>query len=96
MVTLAAQRDDSTPATAPGAGRVVARIGPMLGLLPETTNAAAIAQSLAIPLVPGRPAGVASPQLRDVALAAGSAGAGAAGGAGTTGAAPAPTSGCCW
>jgi cell division protein FtsI (penicillin-binding protein 3) len=44
---------------APGAGRVVARIGPMLGLLPETTNAPAIAQSLAIPLVPGRPAGAA-------------------------------------
>jgi hypothetical protein len=36
---------------------VVARIGPMLGLLPETANAPAIAQSLAIPLVPGRPAG---------------------------------------
>ena len=44
---------------APGAGRIVARIGPMLGLLPETTNAPAIAQSLAIPLVPGRPAGAA-------------------------------------
>src|SRR5690606_26354201 len=37
---------------APGAGRVVARIGPMLGLLPETTNIPAIAASLAIPLVP--------------------------------------------
>jgi len=46
---------------APGAGRVVARIGPMLGLLPETTNAAAIAQSLAIPMVPGRPASAAPP-----------------------------------
>lgn len=44
---------------APGAGRVVARIGPMLGLLPEVANAAAVAQSLAIPLVPGRPAGAA-------------------------------------
>jgi cell division protein FtsI (penicillin-binding protein 3) len=40
---------------APGAGRVVSRIGPMLGLLPETANAQAIAQSLYIPLVPGRP-----------------------------------------
>ena len=45
---------------APGAGRVVARIGPMLGLLPETTAAPAIAQSLAIPLQPARPPG-ASP-----------------------------------
>ena len=43
---------------APGAGRVVSRIGPMLGLLPETTTAAATAQSLAIPLQPGRPASV--------------------------------------
>ncbi len=47
---------------APGAGRVVARIGPMLGLLPETTNAAAIAHSLATPLVPGRPPGAAPAQ----------------------------------
>ncbi|MCC6719217.1 MAG: penicillin-binding protein 2, partial [Acetobacteraceae bacterium] len=45
---------------APGAGRVVARIGPMLGLLPETTNIPAIAASLAIPLVPARPAGAAA------------------------------------
>jgi cell division protein FtsI (penicillin-binding protein 3) len=54
---------------APGAGRVVARIGPMLGLLPETTNAPAIAQSLAIPLVPGRPAG-AVPAVRPAPPAA--------------------------
>jgi cell division protein FtsI (penicillin-binding protein 3) len=45
---------------APGAGRVVARIGPMLGLLPETDGAAAIAQRLAIPMVPARPPGAAT------------------------------------
>jgi cell division protein FtsI (penicillin-binding protein 3) len=39
--------------SAPAAGRVIARIGPMLGLLPQTQNAAAIDASLAIPLVPG-------------------------------------------
>ena len=55
---------------APGAGRVVARIGPMLGLLPETTNAAAIAQSLAIPLVPTRPAGAVPAAPRPAAPAA--------------------------
>jgi len=44
---------------APGAGRVVARIGPMLGLLPETDTAAATALSLAIPLQPARPPGAA-------------------------------------
>ncbi len=43
--------------SAPGAGRVIARIGPMLGLMPETTNAAAIQASLYMPLQPGRPAG---------------------------------------
>ncbi len=43
--------------SAPGAGRVIARIAPMLGLLPETTNAAAIQASLAIAMQPGRPAG---------------------------------------
>jgi cell division protein FtsI (penicillin-binding protein 3) len=42
--------------SAPGAGRVIARIGPMLGLMPETTNAAAIQASLAMPLQPGHPA----------------------------------------
>jgi cell division protein FtsI (penicillin-binding protein 3) len=41
---------------APAAGRVIARIGPMLGLLPETENVAAIQASLAIPLQPVRPA----------------------------------------
>ncbi|MEJ1975167.1 MAG: penicillin-binding protein 2 [Acetobacteraceae bacterium] len=40
--------------SAPAAGRVIAKIGPMLGLLPETQNASAIEQSLAIPLQPGR------------------------------------------
>ena len=40
--------------SAPGAGRVIARIGPMLGLMPETTNAAAIQTALAIPMQPGR------------------------------------------
>ena len=43
--------------SAPAAGRVIARIGPMLGLLPEIENAAAINAQLAIPLQPGRPAG---------------------------------------
>jgi cell division protein FtsI (penicillin-binding protein 3) len=43
--------------SAPAAGRVVARIGPMLGLLPETENVAAINAQLAIPLEPARPAG---------------------------------------
>ncbi len=43
--------------SAPGAGRVIARIAPMLGLLPETGAAAAAAQaSLAIPLTGGRSA----------------------------------------
>ena len=40
--------------SAPGAGRVIARIGPMLGLMPETTNAPTIQASLAIPLQPNR------------------------------------------
>ena len=43
--------------SAPAAGRVIARIGPMLGLLPELDNAAAIQASLAIPMQPGRPPG---------------------------------------
>lgn len=42
---------------APAAGRVIARIGPMLGLLPDIQNMPAINQALAIPLQPGRPAG---------------------------------------
>jgi cell division protein FtsI (penicillin-binding protein 3) len=47
--------------SAPAAGRVVAKIGPMLELLPDTENAASINAQLAIPLQPGRPAG-AKPQ----------------------------------
>jgi cell division protein FtsI (penicillin-binding protein 3) len=38
--------------SAPGAGRVIARIAPMLGLMPETTTAAATQASLAIPMQP--------------------------------------------
>ncbi len=41
---------------APAAGRVIARIGPMLGVFPEIENAAAVQASLFIPLQPGRPA----------------------------------------
>ena len=40
--------------SAPAAGRVIARIGPILGLMPETVNAPAIEQALAIPLQPPR------------------------------------------
>jgi len=43
--------------SAPGAGRVIARIGPMLGLMPETVTAAATQATLAMSLRPGRPAG---------------------------------------
>ncbi len=48
--------------SAPGAGRVIARIAPMLGLLPVTGEAAAAVQaSLDIPLEPARPAGARGP-----------------------------------
>ena len=40
--------------SAPGAGRVISRIGPMLGLMPETLTAAATQATLAMPLQPGR------------------------------------------
>ncbi len=40
--------------SAPAAGKVIARIGPMLGLLPQIDNAAAIEASIAIPLEPTR------------------------------------------
>jgi cell division protein FtsI (penicillin-binding protein 3) len=43
--------------SAPGAGRVIARIAPMLGLMPETVTAAATQATLAMPLVVGRPVG---------------------------------------
>jgi membrane peptidoglycan carboxypeptidase len=49
---------------APAAGRVIARTAPMLGLLPDLQDAAAINQVLFIPMQPGRPPGaptVASP-----------------------------------
>ena len=42
---------------APAAGKVIARIGPMLGLLPDVKDAPQINQALFIPLQPGRPAG---------------------------------------
>ena len=42
---------------APAAGKVIARIGPMLGMLPDIQNMPAINAALAIPLQPGRPAG---------------------------------------
>jgi len=40
---------------APAAGRVIARIGPMLGMLPDIQDAPQINQALYIPLQPGRP-----------------------------------------
>jgi cell division protein FtsI (penicillin-binding protein 3) len=42
---------------APAAGKVIARIGPMLGMLPDLVDMPAINQALAIPLQPGRPSG---------------------------------------
>jgi cell division protein FtsI (penicillin-binding protein 3) len=42
---------------APAAGKVIARIGPMLGMLPDLVDMPAINQALAIPLQPGRPPG---------------------------------------
>jgi cell division protein FtsI (penicillin-binding protein 3) len=42
---------------APSAGKVIARIGPMLGLLPDIIDMPQINQALAIPLQPSRPAG---------------------------------------
>jgi cell division protein FtsI (penicillin-binding protein 3) len=42
---------------APAAGKVIARVGPMLGLLPDIVDAPQINQALAIPLQPGRPSG---------------------------------------
>jgi len=52
---------------APAAGRVIARIGPMLGLLPDIADAEAIKQALYVPLQPGRPAG--APRTPPVAAA---------------------------
>jgi cell division protein FtsI (penicillin-binding protein 3) len=45
---------------APAAGRVIARTAPMLGLLPDLQDAAAINQELFIPMQPGRPPGAPS------------------------------------
>lgn len=42
---------------APAAGKVIARIGPMLGMLPDIQDMPEINQALAIPLEPGRPPG---------------------------------------
>ncbi len=41
--------------SAPGAGRVIARVAPMLGLMPETVTAATTQASLAMSLQPGHP-----------------------------------------
>jgi cell division protein FtsI (penicillin-binding protein 3) len=42
---------------APAAGRVIARMAPMMGMLPDIQDAPRINQELAIPLEPGRPPG---------------------------------------
>jgi cell division protein FtsI (penicillin-binding protein 3) len=42
---------------APAAGRVIARMAPMMGLLPDIQDAPEINQALSIPLEPGRPPG---------------------------------------
>jgi cell division protein FtsI (penicillin-binding protein 3) len=47
--------------SAPGAGRVIERIAPMLGLMPETVTAAATQATLAMPLRPSRPPGGRAP-----------------------------------
>jgi cell division protein FtsI (penicillin-binding protein 3) len=53
---------------APAAGRVIARIAPMLGMLPDIQDAPVINQALYIPLEPGRPAGAAGRGPRTVAV----------------------------
>ena len=45
---------------APAAGKVISRVGPMLGLMPDIAGKAAIDQALSIPLQPGRPPGMPS------------------------------------
>ncbi|TCZ50666.1 peptidoglycan D,D-transpeptidase FtsI family protein, partial [Roseicella aquatilis] len=42
---------------APAAGSVIARVAPILGMVPETERAPQIQQTISIPLQPGRPAG---------------------------------------
>ena len=60
--------------SAPAAGRVIARIGPMLGLFPATADAPTIQASLAIPLQPGH--GYGMPGRREIPTAATHPGAG--------------------
>jgi hypothetical protein len=43
--------------SAPAAGRVIARMAPMMGMLPDLVDAPQINQELSIPLEPGRPPG---------------------------------------
>ena len=43
--------------SAPGAGRVIARIAPMLGLFPQIQDEATIQASLSIPMQPARGSG---------------------------------------
>jgi cell division protein FtsI (penicillin-binding protein 3) len=43
--------------SAPAVGRVIARMAPMMGMLPDIQDAPRINQELAIPLEPGRPPG---------------------------------------
>ena len=45
---------------APSVGHVIARVAPMLGLLPDLADAPAINAALFIPLQPGRPAGAST------------------------------------
>ena len=47
--------------SAPAAGKVIARIGPMLGLLPDIDGAPTINAALSIPLQPGRPGSAPRP-----------------------------------
>src|SRR5208282_2310113 len=54
---------------APAAGKVIARIAPMLGLLPDLQDSAAINQALYIPLQPGRPPGAPPGTSRGPAVA---------------------------
>jgi cell division protein FtsI (penicillin-binding protein 3) len=42
---------------APAAGKVIARMAPMMGMLPDIQDAPEINQVLAIPMEPGRPPG---------------------------------------
>jgi cell division protein FtsI (penicillin-binding protein 3) len=80
--------------SAPAAGRVIARMGPMMGLLPDIEHKAAIDQALYIPLQPARPAGAirtppVAPQPPPIASAAPAAPGLAAPGAAAPGAMPA-------